>query len=62
MNQRYFLYLTAIALFLFISFMAFSSWKFLLESVERAREVQVGILELPDVDMERYNKIVKKGI
>lgn len=61
MRIRIILYLVTSCLALLFLFAAVVSWKFLLNNVARTREVQIDVLLLPDVDIDRYNKIVKKG-
>lgn len=61
MSNRYFLYLITAVILLFLIFLGFISWKFLLGNAQRSREIHPSGLELQDIDLERYNRLEKKG-
>lgn len=61
MKQRYFLYLVTLTIFLLLAFSGAWSWRFLLSNVERTHEIKIDFLELQEVDIERYDVLVKKG-
>lgn len=62
MNQKYFLYLLSAIFLLLIVLFSFSSWKFLISSVAQTHEIKTETLQLSDIDVGRYNTIVKNGL
>lgn len=61
MNIRPILYLATAVLSASLFFGSFLAWRFLINNVALTRDVKVEVLQLPDVDIDRYNKIIKKG-
>lgn len=61
MRIRIVLYLVTALTSVLLLFLSFIAWRFLLDNVARTRDVKIDVLQLPDVDIDRYNKIIKKG-